>query len=101
MDERDPSPRRRRLAGFLRLCAWTLAVLVLAYGAAQAAARVACRNGALRARIVSTLEARIGPVELGPEVRVDPFFRVRFGPLNLSGAAAARPGAPLVRVESV
>jgi hypothetical protein len=88
----------RRLAAALRLTAWGLAVVAALYGAGQVAARLACRNGALRGRLVRLLEARLGSVELGPEVHVDPLFRVRFGPLTVP---ATRPGAPLVQVDTL
>jgi hypothetical protein len=89
--DRSPAP--------LRIAVWGLAGLALAYATAQLAAWQACRSGAVRDRIVRALEERLGPVDLGPEVRVDPLFRVRFGPLSVSGS---RPGdPPRIRVESV
>jgi hypothetical protein len=71
----------------------------VAYGAAQAAARHACADGALRQRIAGALSTHLGPVTLGPDVRVDPLFRVRFGPLTVPGAR--RGDAPLVTIEAI
>lgn len=84
-----PAARARRPAALLRLAVWGLAGLLAAYGAAQALAWHACRSGALQGRIQALLEERLGPVELGPDVRVDRLFRLRFGPLRVS---APRPG---------
>jgi hypothetical protein len=94
-----PTFARRRFRRAARVAAWLLCGLLLAYGAAQAALRHACGDGALRQRIATALSTHLGPVELGPDVRVDPLFRVRFGPLTVPGTRAG--DAPLVRVESI
>lgn len=91
-----PRSRVRRLG---RAAAWALGAALLAYGLAQAVARHACADGRLRARIAATLGAHLGPVELGPDVRVDWLFRVRFGPLTVPGPR--RGDAPLLRVNSI
>jgi len=97
MNARAPAARDRRPAALLRLAAWGLAGLLAAYGAAQLAAWHACRSGALRGRIQALVEERLGPVELGPAVRVDRLFRVQFGPLR---SAASREGeTPPLQVE--
>ncbi|HYD41611.1 MAG TPA: biosynthetic peptidoglycan transglycosylase [Anaeromyxobacter sp.] len=95
-----PAPaRRRRLAALPRLAAWGVAGLLVAYGAAQLVAWHACRSGALRSRLLALVEERLGPVELGPHVRVDRLFRVQFGPLLLQ---PSRPGEPApLRVETL
>jgi penicillin-binding protein 1A len=95
----SPRPRRRLArAAALGTAAGALA-LALAYGVAQLALRQASVEAALRARVQAALEARLGEVELGREVRVDPFFRVHFGPVVVPGS---RPGdPPLLRVEAV
>ena len=96
----DATPaRRRRSAVVLRLAAWTLAGLVFSYALAQLVAWRSCRSGGLRGRIIALLEERLGPVALGPEVQVDPLFRVRFGPLRLPAAGRGDP-SPL-RIETV
>lgn len=92
-------PARRRARRALRAGLAILGAAAIAYGAAQVAVRHACGDGALRARIAGALEGHLGPVELGPDVHVDPLFRVRFGPLTLPGLR--RGDAPLVRIESL
>src|SRR5512138_1163115 len=73
------------------------AAVLAAYGAAQAAVSTAAVRGALRARIRAALAPRLGDVDPG-DARVDPLFRVSFGPL----AVPLRPGgAPAARVERV
>ncbi len=56
-------------------------------------------EAALRERILAAISARLGPATLGPEVHVDPLFRVSFGPLSVNGTRPNDP--PVVRVERV
>src|SRR5512134_3090243 len=74
------------------------AVVLAAYGAAQAALSTRAVREALRARIQGALAPRAGSgVDVG-EPKVDALFRVSFGPLALP----LRPGgAPVARVERV
>jgi monofunctional biosynthetic peptidoglycan transglycosylase len=80
----------------------TLAVALAAVGALYLAALAVASSAPverrLRDAIQRALRARVGEVRLGEEVRVDPLFRVRFGPLELPGP---RGGPPLVRVAKV
>jgi hypothetical protein len=102
---REPTGRtpletlRARAKGGARRAAAAAAVAALAYAGLHAAADRPAVERRLRARIVEALAARLGPIDLGPEVRVDWLFRVTFGPL---ATRPARPGAtPALRVERV
>jgi penicillin-binding protein 1A len=91
-----PSVTRRRR---IRVGLAALAALGICYGAALALLSRPAVMTALRAKIEATLRARLGEVELGPEVRVDPALRVSFGPVAVP---ADRPGArPVVRIDVV
>jgi hypothetical protein len=52
-----------------------------------------------RERIQAALAARLGPVDLGPDVRIDGLFRVSFGPVSTRPSRAG--GEPVLRVERV
>ena len=94
----EPTPSRifRRP---LRAAARILAVLLLLYLAGLAAASRRDVRAALRARIEAALRARLGVVTLGDDIRLDPLFRVAFGPISVPGVREG--GPPLVRVELV
>lgn len=85
-----PSRLRRRLA-------IALAVLAILYAGALLLSSTSPVERELRSRIEAALRARLGDdVSLGDRVRVDPLFRVSFGPLALR----VRGGdPPVVRVE--
>ncbi len=89
----------RRWSRPVRGAAICLVIAACIYCTGQVLARRASSRGALRARIVASLQERLGPVELGPEVQVDPLFRVRCGPLELPGLLPTDP--PLLRIESI
>jgi len=74
-----------------------LAAAALLYGAAQAALHTPAAEALLRTRIRAALAPRLGDVAIG-EARVDPLFRVSFGPLALP---LRRGEAPAVRIERV
>ena len=87
---RLPRPARVALALTALAAAWV--------GLHAAVDRPALRDRA-RGRIEAVLEERLGPVDLGPDVRIDGLFRVSFGPLS---TRPVRPGsAPALRVERV
>jgi hypothetical protein len=81
------------------IAATCLTIALGTYCAAQVVARRAASGGALRGRILHSLEERLGAVELGPGVEVDALFRVRCGPLVVPGLRPEDP--PLVRAESI
>ncbi len=56
-------------------------------------------QAALRERILAAITARLGPATLGPEVQVDPLFRVSFGPLALAGTGPEDP--PVIRIDRI
>ncbi len=71
----------------------------LLYAAALGLVSRPAFQAALRDRIERLLRARIGEVTVGPDVHVDPLFRVTFGPVTVSGA---RPGdPPVIRIGRV
>ena len=78
-----PSPRARRRILLALLAA------AGAYLALLAAARSAPAERFLRARIHGALRARLGDVAIGEDLRVDPIFRVRFGPVEIPARARA------------
>ena len=80
------SPLRRRLSRALGIAA-------AAYLLALAVASSAPVERGLRERIDGALRARLGDVRVGPELRVDPLFRVWFGPVEIPGPG----GPPLLR----
>jgi penicillin-binding protein 1A len=85
----SPAARRRVAIGL----GAAAALYLLALGAASSPPA----GRWLRARIQGTLRARLGEVRLGDAVRVDPLFRVWFGPVELPSPAG---GPPLLRAES-
>jgi hypothetical protein len=82
-----------------RLAALVLAVLGVAYGAALVLLTRAPAKAMLRARIEAALRARLGDLQLGDEVRIDPLFRVTVGPLSVPGPRRGDP--PLLVVERI
>ncbi|HVO19200.1 MAG TPA: biosynthetic peptidoglycan transglycosylase [Anaeromyxobacter sp.] len=95
----SPRPRRRPPRTGARGLAAAAAGLALAYGLVLFTLRLAPVEAALRSRIEAALDARLGKVQLGPDVRVDPLFRVRFGPVVVPGERTGDP--PLLQVEAV
>ncbi len=95
-----PSPatstNRPALRG-VRVTVAALGVVAALYGAALVAVSRPAFEAALRARILAALSERLGPVTLGPDVHVDPLFRVTFGPLAVAGSRTGDP--PVVRIE--
>jgi hypothetical protein len=86
------TPRTRRAALL------ALAALAALYLAALGAASTAPAQRAIRERVHAALRARLGDVRVGDEVRIDPLFRVTFGPLELP---APRGGPPVLRATRV
>ncbi len=72
------------------------AAVAALYGGVQAALSTAAVRARLGDRIRAALAPRFGDVAIG-EARIDPLFRVSFGPLALP----LRRGGPIVRVERV
>jgi hypothetical protein len=85
-----PSPRRVGLVIVALAAAWA--------GLHAAVDRPALRERA-RAQIEASLERRLGPVDLGPDVRIDGLFRVSFGPV--ATRPASRGSDPAFRAERV
>ncbi|HSN91414.1 MAG TPA: biosynthetic peptidoglycan transglycosylase [Anaeromyxobacteraceae bacterium] len=76
-----------------------IAAVAAAWAGLHAAADRPAPRAWARARIEAALEERLGPVDLGPDVRIDGLFRVSFGPLS---TRPSRPGAsPALRVDRV
>jgi hypothetical protein len=74
-----------------------VAALAAAYGGALALLSRDDVEAVLRSRIEAVLRAQLGELSLGEQVRVDPLFRVTFGPLTVAGVRPEDP--PLLRVE--
>ncbi len=89
---RAPSRAARRRLGI------GLAAAAAVYLAALAVASSAPVERRLHDVIHGALRARLGEVRLGPEVRVNPLFRVWFGPLEVPAPGG---GPPLVRVGQI
>jgi hypothetical protein len=83
----------------LRRAGAVLAGVALAWAGLHAAVDRPSVERRLRVRIAEALASRLGPVDLGPELRVDWLFRVTFGPV---ATRPSRPGAaPAVHVQWV
>src|SRR3990172_9314142 len=91
------SARDRLRTRLLRLTAMAVAALAAAYGGALALLSREDVEAVLRSRIEAVLRAQLGELSLGEQVRVDPLFRVTFGPLTVAGVRPEDP--PLLRVE--
>jgi len=89
--------RRRPLPSFLRRALLALGLLLALGGVLLLAAHAALRSEAVRTRVLAQvrprLEARLGPVTLGPRVHLGWRGQVRLGPLEVP---ASRPGLPPV-----
>jgi hypothetical protein len=84
--------RARRDRGRGRCAAGVaLAAALGLYLVALAATSTDAAEGWVRTRLHAVLRARLGPVELGDEVRIDPLFRVWFGPLAILAPGEREP----------
>lgn len=92
----SPSVTSRRVGRAVLALIGVLAALYL--GALGLVSRPAFK-AALRDRIERLLRARLGEVSVGPEVTVDPLFRVSFGPVTIPGTRPVDP--PVVLIDRV
>jgi hypothetical protein len=84
-----PPPSARRVAR--RAIGIALAAALALYLVALAAVSTDAAEGWVRTRLHAALRARLGPVELGDEVRIDPLFRVWFGPVAILAPGEREP----------
>jgi penicillin-binding protein 1A len=97
-----PADRVRRPDRFQRAARGAglgLALAAAAWPTAHALVDRPSVEGRLRARISEALAARLGAVDLGPDVHVDWLFRISFGPVSTRPAqAGATPALAIDRV---